>query len=97
MRTAEAGPAPAPAGTEEQLSRQYPKYYVVKGHLADMLGRAGPRRAVAARARLGREILDQPDHDPPGPARADDRGAPGADARAAAPLPLCPRWLSHSS
>ena len=38
MRTAEAGPAPA----EEYPSKQYPKYYVVKGHLAEMLARLGP-------------------------------------------------------
>jgi GntR family transcriptional regulator len=42
MRTAEAGPAPALAGEGEQLTRQYPKYYVVKGHVAEMLARLAP-------------------------------------------------------
>jgi GntR family transcriptional regulator len=46
MRTAAAGPAPATAGAEEQLSRQYPKYYVVKGHLAEMLALLGPGQAL---------------------------------------------------
>jgi GntR family transcriptional regulator len=46
MRTAAAGPVPVPAGAEEQLSRQYPKYYVVKGHLAEMLARLGPGEAL---------------------------------------------------
>lgn len=41
MRTAEVAPA-LPEGAEEYLSRQYPKYYVVKGHLAEMLSRLGP-------------------------------------------------------
>lgn len=43
MRTAEAGSASAPVGAEDQLSRQhYPKYYVVKGHLSEMLARLAP-------------------------------------------------------
>jgi GntR family transcriptional regulator len=42
MRTAEAGPASALAGDGEQLTRQYPKYYVVKGHLAEMLAGLAP-------------------------------------------------------
>jgi GntR family transcriptional regulator len=46
MRTAEAGSASAPAGAEDQLSRQYPKYYVVKGHLADMLAGLAPGQAL---------------------------------------------------
>jgi len=44
MTTAAAGPVPVPAGTEE--SKQYPKYYVVKGHLADMLAHLGPGQAL---------------------------------------------------
>ena len=46
MRTAAAGPASATAGAEDQLSRQYPKYYVVKGHLADMLAALAPGQAL---------------------------------------------------
>jgi GntR family transcriptional regulator len=46
MRTAAAGPVPATAGAEEQVSRQYPKYYVVKGHLAEMLALLGPGQAL---------------------------------------------------
>ena len=46
MRTAEAGSSSAPAGAEDQLSRQYPKYYVVKGHLADMLAGLAPGQAL---------------------------------------------------
>jgi GntR family transcriptional regulator len=46
MRTATAGPAPAPPGTDEQLNRQYPKYYVVKGHLAEMLAELAPGEAL---------------------------------------------------
>lgn len=46
MRTAAAGPAPAPAGAEDQLTRQYPKYYVVKGHLAEMLAALTPGQAL---------------------------------------------------
>jgi GntR family transcriptional regulator len=42
MRTAEAGPRSATAGTDEAVSRQHPKYYVIKGHLAEMLARLGP-------------------------------------------------------
>ncbi len=42
MRTAEAGPAAATAGADEQPGKQYPKYYVVKGHLAEMLARLSP-------------------------------------------------------
>lgn len=41
MRTAEAGPAPS-EGADEPLNRHYPKYYVVKGHLAEMLANLGP-------------------------------------------------------
>jgi GntR family transcriptional regulator len=46
MRTATAGPAPAPPGTDEELNRQYPKYYVVKGHLAEMLAQLAPGEAL---------------------------------------------------
>jgi GntR family transcriptional regulator len=42
MRTAEAGPGLVPAEPDDQPSRQYPKYYVVKGHLAEMLARLAP-------------------------------------------------------
>jgi GntR family transcriptional regulator len=43
MRTAEAGLAPAAPAADEQTSRQqYPKYYVVKGHLSEMLARLAP-------------------------------------------------------
>ncbi|MGH9107279.1 MAG: GntR family transcriptional regulator [Acidimicrobiales bacterium] len=42
MRTAQAGPAAAPAGTGERSDRHYPKYYVVKGHLARMLADLAP-------------------------------------------------------
>ncbi|HTW10953.1 MAG TPA: GntR family transcriptional regulator [Acidimicrobiales bacterium] len=46
MRTATAGPAPAPAGAGQQPNRHYPKYYVVKGHLAGMLARLSPGEAL---------------------------------------------------
>src|SRR5580704_8028283 len=46
MRTAAVGSTPAPAGAEDQLIRQYPKYYVVKGHLADMLAGLAPGQAL---------------------------------------------------
>lgn len=65
MRTAEAGPAPAPAGTEEQTSRQYPKYYVVKGHLAGMLALLAPgeplppERSLAERFSTSRTTVRQ--------------------------------------
>jgi GntR family transcriptional regulator len=46
MRTAEASSAPALGGAEDQLSKQYPKYYVVKGHFADMLAGLAPGQAL---------------------------------------------------
>jgi GntR family transcriptional regulator len=42
MRTAAAGPEPVTPGADERSGRQYPKYYVVKGHLAEMLSRLEP-------------------------------------------------------
>lgn len=45
MRTAEAARVP-PEGAEDDLSRHYPKYYVVKGHLAEMLAALGPGQAL---------------------------------------------------
>jgi len=45
MRMAGAGPAPAAVGADE-TSRQYPKYYVVKGHLAEMLAALAPGQAL---------------------------------------------------
>jgi GntR family transcriptional regulator len=52
MRTAEEGPAAGLAGTEDQLGRHYPKYYLVKGHLADMLAGLGPGQALPAERAL---------------------------------------------
>lgn len=44
------GPAPSdePAlnGSSEPLGRQYPKYYLLKGHLSEMLARLGPGQAM---------------------------------------------------
>lgn len=45
MKTADAGPPPVD-GTEDYLTRQYPKYYVVKGHLAEMLAGLAPGHAL---------------------------------------------------
>jgi GntR family transcriptional regulator len=43
MRTAQAGPVQTARPADEQPSgQQYPKYYVVKGHLSEMLARLGP-------------------------------------------------------
>ncbi|HTV10908.1 MAG TPA: GntR family transcriptional regulator [Acidimicrobiales bacterium] len=42
MRTAAAGAGPAPDGAREQPGKRRPKYYVVKGHLAEMLARLAP-------------------------------------------------------
>ena len=65
MRSAAAGPAPVPTGTDEQLSRQYPKYYVVKGHLAHILAQLAPgeplpaERALAERFSTSRTTIRQ--------------------------------------
>jgi GntR family transcriptional regulator len=65
MRSATAGPAPVPTGTDEQLSRQYPKYYVVKGHLAHILAQLAPgeplpaERALAERFSTSRTTIRQ--------------------------------------
>jgi GntR family transcriptional regulator len=64
MRTAEAGPRLV-EGADEYLNRQYPKYYVVKGHLAEMLARLGPgeplpaERALAERFATSRTTIRQ--------------------------------------
>jgi GntR family transcriptional regulator len=43
MKMAEPGPLVSPAGTDnDQLTRQFPKYYVVKGHLSEMLAQLAP-------------------------------------------------------
>ena len=43
MKMAEPGPLPVAAGTDnDQLSRQFPKYYVVKGHVSEMLAQLAP-------------------------------------------------------
>ena len=65
MRSATAGPAPVPTGTDEQLGRQYPKYYVVKGHLACILVQLAPgeplppERALAERFSTSRTTIRQ--------------------------------------
>jgi GntR family transcriptional regulator len=65
MRTAAAGPAPAATGADQQLSRQYPKYYVVKGHVAEMLARLAPgeplppERSLAERFSTSRTTIRQ--------------------------------------
>lgn len=51
MRTAEAAP-PLLEGAEDSLSRQYPKYYVVKGHLAEMLAALAPGQPLPAERAL---------------------------------------------
>ena len=81
MKMAEPGPLPAAAGTDnDQLSRQYPKYYVVKGHLSEMLAQLAPGEPLPPERTLAVKFYDQPDHHPPGPARADHRGPAGAHA-----------------
>lgn len=64
--TSTAGPAPSPGGArEEQPSKQYPKYYVVKGHLAEMLSRLAPgellppERALAGTFSTSRTTIRQ--------------------------------------
>jgi GntR family transcriptional regulator len=43
MKMAEPGPLPLVAGTDnDQLSRELPKYYVVKGHVSEMLAELAP-------------------------------------------------------
>lgn len=42
MRTAEVGEPLPETNADEPVGRQYPKYYVVKGHLAEMLAQLGP-------------------------------------------------------
>ncbi len=65
MRSATAGPAPVPTGADEQSSRQYPKYYVVKGHLAQILVQLEPgeplppERALAERFSTSRTTIRQ--------------------------------------
>ena len=65
MRLATAGPAPAPTSAEEQVNRQYPKYYVVKSHLAHILAQLAPgeplppERALAERFSTSRTTIRQ--------------------------------------
>ncbi len=66
MKMAEPGPMPAMAGTyNDQLNRQFPKYYVVKGHVCEMLERLAPgepllpERTLAARFSTSRTTIRQ--------------------------------------
>ena len=66
MKMAEPGPVPATAGTDnDQLNRQFPKYYVVKGHVCEMLERLAPgepllpERTLAARFSTSRTTIRQ--------------------------------------
>jgi GntR family transcriptional regulator, nutrient-sensing system regulator len=52
MRTAAAVLPPVAPGGDEQGSRPYPKYYVVKGHVADMLVALAPGRALPSERAL---------------------------------------------
>jgi len=58
MRTVQAAPGPAATtGTEEPSSRQYPKYYVVKGHLADMLAELPPGETLPSERSLAERFI----------------------------------------
>ncbi len=65
MRTDVAGQVPVPTGAEDQPNRQLPKYYVVKGHLAEMLARLAPgeplppERSLAASFSTSRTTVRQ--------------------------------------
>ncbi|HET9058516.1 MAG TPA: GntR family transcriptional regulator [Acidimicrobiales bacterium] len=52
MRTAEVVDPLPQNNSAEPTTRQYPKYYVVKGHLAEMLGRLGPGEPLPAERAL---------------------------------------------
>lgn len=56
MKTAQAGPEPAPADAEAELSRHYPKYYVVKGHLAQMLEQLAPGEVLPPERSLAEDF-----------------------------------------
>ena len=55
MKSATGGPAPVPTDAEAELNRQYPKYYVVKGHLAQILEQLVPGEALPPRASLAED------------------------------------------
>ena len=66
MNMAEPAPEPARAGTDnDQLNRQFPKYYVVKGHVCEMLEQLAPgepllpERTLAARFSTSRTTIRQ--------------------------------------
>ncbi len=70
MKMAEPGPMPAPAGTDtDQLSRQFPKYYVVKGHVSEMLAQLAPgeplppERTLAVKFTTSRTTIRQALHE----------------------------------
>jgi GntR family transcriptional regulator len=66
MNLAEPGPEPLVAGADnDQLNRQFPKYYVVKGHVCAMLEQLAPgepllpERTLAARFSTSRTTIRQ--------------------------------------
>jgi len=70
MKMAEPGPVPATANADnDQLSRHFPKYYVVKGHLAEMLSQLAPgeplppERALAVKFATSRTTIRQALHE----------------------------------